>query len=392
MGPRSMHSSRRRGLVVGAFSAASVMTDFHCRDAQAQGRQPKSLSGLAQTWYRIDVVAAVANNQVAYVLAGLARRGIDPQPIAAKIGFDLGMADEPGRRVRVIDVIRLLHQAEAATGDRLIGLHLGEEAMPRGLLAFLAMSQPTVEAALGTIARFAAHVSDLLRIRLTRHGAYGVVAVDWPPGDREWSRHAIDFSLAQFVACVRGMANPPVALAEVRLVHGSGGMAAHYERAFGTPVRFGQPSDAVVLPWREVQRPCLLASARVAKRLQEAIEQELSALRTPRQSADDAIRALMRQGQSPTRQAVARRLHTSVRSLQRRLIRTGTTFKALVERIRRDACMELLGDPALSLDEIASRLGFSDAAAFGKAFKRWTGAAPGAYRRRKISALSRGAS
>ena len=147
------------------------------------------MSRLAKTCYRMRVVATVANHQVAYVHAWLARRGIDPRPIGAKIGFDPAMADEPGQRVRLVDVVRLLHQAQAATGDRVIGLHLGEEAAPRGLLAFLAMSQPTVEAALATVTRFIAHVSDLLRIRLTRHGPYGVLSLEWPPADREWSRH-----------------------------------------------------------------------------------------------------------------------------------------------------------------------------------------------------------
>ena len=72
----------------------------------------------------------------------------------------------------------------------------------------------------------------------------------------------------------------------------------------------------------------------------------------------------------------------SVRTLQRRLGEEGTSFAALVDEARHALSRELLGGTDLPLVEVASNLGFAEFATFSRAFKRWTGLAPGAYRQR----------
>jgi AraC-like DNA-binding protein len=81
--------------------------------------------------------------------------------------------------------------------------------------------------------------------------------------------------------------------------------------------------------------------------------------------------------------AIARRLGLSTRTLQRRLDEGGTSFKDLLERVRQDLARGYLREGAIALTEIAYRLGFSDVATFSRAFKRWTGQPPGAFRREK---------
>ena len=85
---------------------------------------------------------------------------------------------------------------------------------------------------------------------------------------------------------------------------------------------------------------------------------------------------------APSAVAVAAALRMSARTLQRRLGDEGLRFSAISDDVRERAARGLLDDPALSLVEVAYRLGFSDLAAFSRAFKRWTRMPPGAYRRR----------
>jgi AraC-like DNA-binding protein len=73
-------------------------------------------------------------------------------------------------------------------------------------------------------------------------------------------------------------------------------------------------------------------------------------------------------------------MRIGTRTLQRRLEESGTTFSALRQDVLRDQVERWVSDAAIPLSEIAERAGFSDAATFGRAFKRWTGLAPGAYR------------
>lgn len=78
---------------------------------------------------------------------------------------------------------------------------------------------------------------------------------------------------------------------------------------------------------------------------------------------------------------VARELGCSRQTLYRRLKCEGVTFAQLVDGLRRRRALELMDDRALSVKEIAYRVGFSDPASFSRAVKRWTGASPRALRR-----------
>jgi AraC-like DNA-binding protein len=85
---------------------------------------------------------------------------------------------------------------------------------------------------------------------------------------------------------------------------------------------------------------------------------------------------------APTIFTVARRLHMSPRTLGRRLEREGTTFSAVLEGLRRDLALQyVLHHDEATFVEIAFRLGYAHVEAFHRAFKRWTGSTPLAYRR-----------
>jgi AraC-like DNA-binding protein len=78
--------------------------------------------------------------------------------------------------------------------------------------------------------------------------------------------------------------------------------------------------------------------------------------------------------------AVARELGVSARTLQRRLMSSGLSYKDLVDSARREAALRYLSDPSLSIAEIAWLLGYSEASAFHRAFKRWMGSGPQSWR------------
>jgi AraC-like DNA-binding protein len=79
---------------------------------------------------------------------------------------------------------------------------------------------------------------------------------------------------------------------------------------------------------------------------------------------------------------IAKRLAMHPRTLHRRLREEGTTLRTLLDTMRRDLAGRHLATSQLTIAEIADRLGFSDPTAFNKAFRRWTGDSPRAFRRR----------
>jgi len=106
-------------------------------------------------------------------------------------------------------------------------------------------------------------------------------------------------------------------------------------------------------------------------------------------SVSERIRRLLRNRlgtELPALEAVGQALAMTPRTLRRRLHEEGHGFQALKDALRRDAAIEDLARPELTLLAIANRVGFSEASTFHRAFKKWTGVAPGAYRMSRIGA------
>jgi AraC-like DNA-binding protein len=110
---------------------------------------------------------------------------------------------------------------------------------------------------------------------------------------------------------------------------------------------------------------------------------ETVAYRRQRDSSSSTVRAILLRdpARMPSIQTIADQMHIDVRTLRRRLTRERTTFRVIEAQIRKSLATELLATSAVTIDEIARRLGYSEAAAFSRAYKQWTGVAPSAARR-----------
>ncbi|MCF6735199.1 AraC family transcriptional regulator [Blastococcus sp. KM273129] len=152
---------------------------------------------------------------------------------------------------------------------------------------------------------------------------------------------------------------------------------APYAAAFGVPPRFAAPRSTVVFDAALLDQP-LPQAAPLTAALCEAQCRELLERRVSRRGLSGQVRdLLLRQPQRmPGQEEVAAELHVSVRTLRRRLAEEGTSFRAVLDQTRRHLAEELLVTVGLSVEEVAERVGYSEASAFVHAFRRWTGASP----------------
>src|SRR5262249_39669466 len=116
---------------------------------------------------------------------------------------------------------------------------------------------------------------------------------------------------------------------------------------------------------------------RHAARLLEALDPERWSDRVRRTLAENLRRGTVQQAQ------VARRLAVSERTLQRRLGEEGLSFAGILDAVRRDLCLGYIAEPSLAVYEIAFLLGYSEPSALHRAFRRWTGESPQAYRAKR---------
>jgi AraC-like DNA-binding protein len=85
----------------------------------------------------------------------------------------------------------------------------------------------------------------------------------------------------------------------------------------------------------------------------------------------------------PVFEDLAAEFGTSPTTLRRRLQHEGASYQSIKDQLRSDVAIDYLCNSSLSVDEIGARIGFQDASAFHRAFKRWNGLQPGEYRRRQ---------
>jgi len=158
--------------------------------------------------------------------------------------------------------------------------------------------------------------------------------------------------------------------------------AGSYSEFFSGPSTFGRSASAI---WFDKAQMQALVRVNEAGLLDFLTDPQTRFI-VPRPTRDEvSARVLGHLHRSrpawPDLDATAVVLCMSAASLQRNLAREGTTFQALKDKLRRDMAITYLNTTTLSLGELADKLGFSESAGFQRAFKAWTGSAPGTYRR-----------
>ncbi len=157
------------------------------------------------------------------------------------------------------------------------------------------------------------------------------------------------------------------------------------EDSWGCPVAYGASRLEVWWERERLQAPLVTSDPEVEAILLPLAEQYLSGLDQPLTArVQAAVVDVVKPAQS-TLASVSARLSMSSRSLQRRLSDEGTTFRDVVDGALRRLAERRLGNPNETVEGVAFSLGYEHRRAFHRAFQRWTGTTPGAWRRRSSS-------
>jgi AraC-like DNA-binding protein len=311
------------------------------------------------------------------------RWGVSAADLLAGLDLDLAAVSDPHRRLSVAAFDRLAARAKALTGEPGLGFHLGLDARVSayGYLGFAALASPTLGEALELAVRFSPTRTDALSLRLFTRGDTASLVIE----ERVDLGAAADVLVLSLLVGLREIA---VALTGRAIADGADvafpepPWAARFAHLTRGRMRFGQPAHQLVFPAEALAYPIAFADPGAQQLAREQLERELGALGRAESTAASVRAELPREGGGfRTLPEIARRLHLSPRTLKRRLAQEGTDFTALLEEQRRARAMLLLRGPGPSVAEIADDLGYSDVANFTRAFRRWTGATPTAYRK-----------
>lgn len=312
-------------------------------------------------------------------------RGIRTADLLEEAGLTREFLEDPDARIPGPTVLAIWNALRERTADPALQL-AAPTSLPFGayrVIDYLVGASPTVGEGIGRFARFFGLIADGVALDIVGDEEEHRLRLAMADG-RPVPPVYVDYVFAALVSRIRMHIRRDLRVHRVELRRPEPPASAPYGEVFRAPVHFGAAADRLCFSSEEWDAPMDIADAALGQLLEE--HARILAQRIPhaasgfRAEVQKAIASTAPEGGSA--EEVARALHVSVRTLQRRLIANGTTFREVSDTVRDQLAQEYLTDPKVSIAEVAFLLGFSDQSSFNRAFRRWTGESPGRWRRR----------
>jgi len=312
-----------------------------------------------------------------------ARHGLDRQKLLDGAGLTKTQIADPDSRVPLDTTLQLWSRLAEAIADPDIGLEVGTTVQVRkaGVVGYSMLHSQNLLGAVTRIVRFAKLFNQTVDLSLKDLGDRWRLQADNDPFWPEF-RPAIDEGIASLIQGFGEILGRPVVAASVHFNYAQPADTTAHRQLFGSQLHFGEPRPALCLWRRDMLTATLTPDTTLTRYLDELAEIRLEALPnidTYGGKVHKLVWPRLSEGVPPI-QEIARELALSGRSLQRRLREEDTSYAKVVEDMRRDKAVLLLGDRALAIYEIGFLLGYADPSTFYRAFRRWYGISPSQYR------------
>lgn len=326
--------------------------------------------------------ASVSMSWINTVLAAAERHGLTRTQLLAHAG--VGAQQLSDERWPIDDITRLWRAAAELTQDPGFGLKAGSLVGPASfnVVSFIFQSSPTLREAIALVQKFQRLISDGGRFQIVGGDDKSWLIYHPQQGELAFSPHQIEAVLAAVVSFSRWVSDHRFVPARVQFSHSQLGPLAGYQTVFQTGVDFNQAFSGLQLDNAVLDRPLPQADTQLAAMHREYAAARMAALSdTPDFSAQVRhwLGANLASG-VPERSAAAEQFALSDRVFARRLQSQGLSYSDVVDAVRKEAACTAVADTDDTFVDIAQSLGFSEASAFNRAFKRWTGSSPGEWR------------
>ena len=326
--------------------------------------------------------ATVSMSWVNTVLDAAARQGVAREALLTQAGIALD--DLQQERWPIDHITRLWRAAVRATQDAGFGLKAGSQVGPANfnVVGELLQTSASLREAIAAVQKYQRLISDGGRFQMVA-GAQASWLIYHPrQGTLAFSPHQVEAVLAAVLSFIGGAMGTVVRPLQVQFSQPRVGLLAGYREVFACPVAFEQAFSGLLLDNALLDAPLLRADERRAREHQRAAAARMADL-TQGGALAQELRAWMiatLASRVPTRAEAAQALGVSERTLARRMQAQGLSFTALLDGVRRDAALQAVTDSTRALADIGLALGFAEPAVFWRAFRRWTGCTPQAWR------------
>lgn len=312
----------------------------------------------------------------------LADFGVDAREVFEESGIPMERFAHPEGTISFTEADDLLRRAVARTRCAHFGLLVGQRAPAQsmGAVGYLMLSSETVGAAIeALVAHLNVHDRGAV-VALRVDGKFAILRYSLLVPGLQCPDQIYGLSLAVGQGILRGLCGPQWRPQAVTFSFARPSKVEPYRQCFGVLPQFDSPESALIFPAAQLGQAVPSADAFLNKLMQERVAAASFA------SAGDAIehvRRIVRASPSPgtaTLASVCSVMQVHERTLKRQLAASGTTFRRIRDTVLSEAARELLQNTTITVGEVSLALGYTDPAAFTRAFQRWLGTTPTAWR------------
>lgn len=299
----------------------------------------------------------------------------------------MAVLDNPRLRIPLIDLATLFNLAARAVGDGAFGLRVGAgmAATDYGAFARYSLAAPTLGRALARLVRSVAHFQQDGCLFVEPAGPMVRFGYRTPIQAAAFARHHADHVLAPMIDFVRAYLGPNWRPAAIAVPYACDSHRRALDTHFGVPIRWSQPSVALLLPRDALAARHPFPPAMAWMSIGE-LRDLLRRRRRPtvRDLVGEIVALRLHDGLTDLEGAAAK-LGMHRRGLQRALAAEGVTYRMVMQSVVREIAEYDLITSRRPVADLAMALGFSEPPHFTRAFRRWTGVTPSAHRARAIA-------
>ena len=318
------------------------------------------------------------------VCRALDAAGCDSTALLAQAGLEQKSLEGPTARCELVYSLKLWKVAMQATQDPAFGLKVASQIKPTSFhaLSYGISASSTLKEAFERAQRYCHLGTDAVDYELTKVGAdyHWVIA---PAVDL--GAEPIDALVGAHVRMCRSLIGRDYSPLRIEFQRSRPAKIEGFDSVLRCPLIFGANRTKLVLDAATVERPLDGANPELARHNDAIADQYLSQLE--RSNIQVRVRGVLAQRLArgePAQEEIAELLNMSARTLQRKLLESGMTYKQILDATRHSMALAYLSAPRHSVSDVTYLLGFSASSCFTRAFRRWTGQSPSDWRRTAI--------
>ncbi|MGK5093545.1 AraC family transcriptional regulator [Deltaproteobacteria bacterium TL4] len=313
----------------------------------------------------------------------LEAQGVECSVLLEGTGIKRELLNQPEVFIPFIQYKNLIERALLLSGNPGLGLTFGQQLYisTHGPLSHLWMSSSNMEQVMRQSVKYIKIRNQVLDFSFYTKQEQAVLRMELPFEEGVLYRFLVENIFSSIYAIATFLFGSYRPSLNIGVVYDEPDYSSMYQPIFNAPLKFNQSFNEISFPAVLLQNKISLANPALAKLAEQQCEALLKSINEHETLSEKTRRLLLNNPeQFAGLDKVSETLHLSARTLRRQLKNEGSSYQKILDDVRKQLALQYLANTHWTVEEIANLLHYSDPSNFRRAFRKWTGTAPGTYR------------